>query len=90
MRSGHSYKHNSYVHVLEDWSRPYSTAAPGALIKKALRAVIVKVGGTSYSKLNASQAMIDAGRAALLEDKDQRCNWRRIAGCTALQSRNYA
>ena len=84
MRSGHSYKHNSYVHVLEDWSRPYSTAAPGVLIKKA------PVGGTSYSKLNASQAMLDAGRAALLEDKDQRCNWRRIAGCTALQSRNYA
>ena len=46
-------------------------ASPGALIKKALRAVIVKKGSTSYSKLSASQAMLDAGRAALLEDKDK-------------------
>ena len=41
-------------------------ASPGAL-----RAVIVKKGSTSYSKLKASQAMLDAGRAALLEDKDK-------------------
>ena len=75
MRSGHSYKHNSYVHVLEDWSRPYSTAAPGALIKK--RAALAN------AKVNAAQAVRDAGCAALLEDEDQRCNWRRIAGCTA-------
>ena len=60
-------------------------ASPGALIKKALQAVILKKGNTSYSKLSASQAMLDAGCAAL-DEAEAVCTalLEDAAGCTTL------
>ena len=50
-------------------------ASAGALITTALGAVILRNDNTTYTKLNAAQAMLNTGCAALLED---------AAGCTAL------
>ena len=50
-------------------------ASAGALITGALGAVILRNGSTTYTKVNAAQAMLNTGCAALLED---------AAGYTAL------
>ena len=50
-------------------------ASAGALITRALGAVILRNDSTTYTKLNAAQAMLNTGCAALLGD---------AAGCTAL------
>ena len=50
-------------------------ASAGALITRALGAVIVKNDSSTYTKLDAAQTMLNTGCAALLDD---------AAGCTAL------
>ena len=50
-------------------------ASAGALITRALGAVILKNDSSTYTKLNAAQTMLNTGCAALLDD---------AAGCTAL------
>ena len=50
-------------------------ASAGALITRALGAVILKNDSTTYTKLNAAQTMLNTGCAALVDDG---------AGCTAL------
>ena len=50
-------------------------ASTVALIMRALGAVILRNDSTTYTKVNAAQAMLNTGCAALLED---------AAGCTAL------
>ena len=50
-------------------------ASAGALITRALGAVILRNDSTTYTKLNAAQAMLNTGCAALLGD---------AAGSTAL------
>ena len=49
-------------------------ASAGALITRALGAVILRNDSTTYTNLNAAQKMLNAGCAVLLGD---------AAGCTA-------
>ena len=50
-------------------------ASAGALITRALGAVILKNDSTTYAKVNVAQTMLNTGCAALVDDG---------AGCTAL------